>query len=56
MDITSGIAQASMELASARVATGAQIAVMKSVMEMQQEAMALLLNSMGVGQNINVQA
>ena len=56
MDITSGIAQASMELASARVATGAQIAVMKNVMDMQQETMALLLKSMGVGQNINIKA
>ena len=56
MDITSGIAQASMELASARVATEAQIAVMKNVMEMQQETMALLLKSMGVGRNMNVQA
>ena len=56
MDITSGIAKASMEMASARVTTGAQIAVMKNVMDMQQETMALLLNSMGVGQNVNIQA
>ena len=56
MDITSGIAQASMELASSRVALGAQVAVMKSAMEMQQETMAVLLKSMGVGQNMNIKA
>ena len=55
MDITSGIAQASMEMASARVATGVQVAVMKNVMEAQQETMALLLKTMGVGRNLNVQ-
>ena len=56
MDITSGIAQASMEMASARVTTGVQMAMMKNVMEMQQETMALLLNSMGIGQKLNIQA
>ena len=56
MDITSGIAQASMEMASARVATGAQIAMMKNVMDMQQETMALLLKSMDIGRNMNIKA
>ena len=54
MDITSGIAQASMDMASARVATAVQVAVLKSVMEAQQDAMALLLNSMGMGRNLNI--
>ena len=56
MDITMGIAQASMEMASARVAAGVQVAMAKNIMEMQQETMALLLRSMGMGQNLNVKA
>ena len=56
MDITNGIAHASMELASSRVATAAQFAVIKQVMDVQQETLAILLNSLGVGRNLNVQA
>ena len=56
MDITCGIAKASMEMASARVATGMQVAVIKHIMDAQQETFALLLNSLGVGQNLNVKA
>ena len=56
MDITNGIALTSMQMASARVATGVQMAVMKNVMDMQEESMALLLQSMGIGQNINITA
>ena len=56
MDITSGIAQASMDMASARVTTGVQMAVLKNVMEAQQDTLALLLNSMGVGQGVNIRA
>jgi hypothetical protein len=56
IDITSGIARASMEMASARVTTGMQIAVLKSVMDAQQETLALLLDSMGMGRNINIKA
>ena len=56
IDITSGIAQASMEMASARVTTGVQMAMLKYIMDAQQETLALLLNSMGVGRNLNVQA
>ena len=55
-DITTGIARASMEMAEARVATGAQMAVLKHIMDAQQETMALLLNSMGMGRNLNIQA
>ena len=54
MDITSGIALASMEMASARVAAKVQVAVLKNAMEIQQDTMALLLSSMGIGQNLNV--
>ena len=56
MDITSGIAKASMEMASARVATGMQVAMLKNIMDMQQETLVLLLNSMGVGRNLNIKA
>ena len=56
MDITSGIAQASMEMASARVATAMQVAVLKQVMDAQQDTMALLLKSLGVGRNLSVEA
>ena len=56
MDMISGIAGASMEMASARVATAAQVAVLKQVMDVQKETMALLLESFGMGRNLNVQA
>lgn len=55
MDITNGIALASMDMASARVTAGVQVAVLKQVMDAQQETMALLLNSLGVGRNLDVQ-
>ena len=55
-DITTGIARASMEMAEARVTIGVQMAVLKQVMDAQQDTMALLLNSMGMGRNLNVQA
>ncbi|MDR1377324.1 MAG: YjfB family protein [Synergistaceae bacterium] len=56
MDITSGIARASMDMASARVTAGVQTAVLKNVMDVQQESLAILLQSMGVGQQLNVRA
>ena len=56
MDITNGIALASMEMASARVTAGVQVAVLKQVMDVQQETMILLLNSLGIGRNLSIQA
>lgn len=56
MDMTTGIARASMDMASARVATEAQVAMLRNVMDMQHETMAMLLKTMGVGQNMNIQA
>ena len=56
MDITSGIAQASMDMASARVTMGVQMAMLKNVMNVQQETLALLLQSMGMGQQLDIQA
>jgi hypothetical protein len=54
MDITSGIAKLSMEMASARVTTGVQAAVLKNVMDVQQESLAILLESLGVGGQLNI--
>lgn len=56
MDITSGIAQASMEMASTRLATEVQTAMLKKVMDVQQDSLSILLESMGMGRQLNVQA
>ncbi|MDR1377811.1 MAG: YjfB family protein [Synergistaceae bacterium] len=56
MDITNGIARASMEMASAKVATEVQTAMLKNVMDVEQETLAGLLKSLGVGQQLNLQA
>lgn len=56
MDITSGIARASMDLASARVTAGVQVAMLKEVMNAQQETLALLLKTMGMGQQLDIRA
>ena len=56
MDITNGIALASMEMASARVTAGVQVAMLKQVMDVQQDTLVLLLDSLGIGQNLNIKA
>ena len=56
MDITSGIARMSMEMASAKLATDVQTAMLKNVMDVQQQSLAILLQSMGVGRQLDVQA
>ena len=56
MDITMGIAQASMQMASAKVATEAQTAVLKNAMDVQRESLAILLESMGLGKQLNIRA
>ena len=56
LNITNGIALASMEMASAKVANQAQMAIMKNVMDMKEEYMTTLLKSMGMGQNISIEA
>ena len=56
MDLAMGIAKSSMELASQKVATETQTAMLKKVMDFQEENMSLLLKSMGMGQNLSVQA
>jgi len=55
MNIVTDVARASTEMASARVATGMQVAMIRNVMDMQQETMAMLLSTMGIGQNMNIQ-
>ena len=49
-----GIAKASMDMASTRIANEVQVAVMKNAMDVQKEVAALLLDSFGVGNNLNV--
>ena len=56
MDITLGIAQESMQMASTRVTAGVQTAVLKNVMDVQQESLAILLKSMGLGTQLNIRA
>jgi hypothetical protein len=56
MDITSGIARASMDLALTKVGAEAQTAMLKNVMDLQKESLSILLESMGVGRNLNVRA
>ena len=56
MDVTSGILQASMQMASARVTAGVQMAVLKNIMDAQQESLAILLKSMGMGQGLDIRA
>ena len=56
MDITSGIAKLSTEMASARVTAGVQAAMLKNVMDVQQESLAILLESLGVGGKLNISA
>jgi hypothetical protein len=45
-----------MEMASARLTAGVQMAMLKNIMEVQQDTMTLLLQSMGLGQNLNILA
>ena len=56
MDITTGIMRASMDMAATQLATGVQIAALKKMMEVQQDSLAMLLQSMGLGRNLNVSA
>ena len=55
MDITSAVARTSMEMASARVTAEVQTAMLKTVMEVQQESLAVLLKSLGVGKALDLQ-
>ncbi|GHS85761.1 hypothetical protein AGMMS49957_02540 [Synergistales bacterium] len=54
MDMVSGIAQMSMNMATERVSTLTQAAMLKNVMDVQKETMAILLESLGIGGKLNV--
>lgn len=56
MDVSMDIARYSMDMAQAKVATQAQVSMMKNVMELEKDSMAQLLSTMGVGGALNVQA
>ncbi|MDR1741651.1 MAG: YjfB family protein [Synergistaceae bacterium] len=56
MDVTMGIAKLSMDMAAQKTATESQTAVLKQSMDVQKESMAILLQSLGVGRNLSVQA
>jgi hypothetical protein len=56
MDITSGIARLSMDMASARVTAGVQTAMLKNVMDAQQDNLSILLESLGMGEQLNIRA
>ena len=56
MEITGDIARYSMDMASARVTSSVQTAMAKNVMELQQDTMSQLLQSMGMGGSMNIQA
>ena len=56
MEISAGIAKYSMDMAAARVNAEVQVSMLKNVMELQQTTMAQLLQSMGVGTGLDVQA
>ncbi|GHV39768.1 hypothetical protein FACS1894187_20110 [Synergistales bacterium] len=54
MDMVSGIAKMSMDMATERVSTLTQVAVLKNVMDAQKETMAILLESLGIGGKLDV--
>ncbi|MBR1671568.1 MAG: YjfB family protein [Fretibacterium sp.] len=56
MDITGDIARYSMDMAAARLSSAVQTSMVKNVMELQQDTMAQLLQTMGLGGSLNIQA
>lgn len=45
-----------MDMAAARVSSAVQVSMLKNVMELQQETMAQLLQSMGIGGALDLEA
>ena len=45
-----------MDMAAARVSSAVQVSMLKNVMELQQETMAQLLQSMGIGGALDFEA
>ncbi len=56
MDISGDIARYSMDRAAARVSTAVQVSMLKNVMELQETTMAQLLQSLGIGRGLDLQA
>lgn len=45
-----------MDRAAARVSTAVQVSMLKNVMELQETTMAQLLQSLGIGRGLDLQA
>lgn len=56
MDLSMGIAGYSMAMSQAKAAQSVQVSMTKKVMDLQQDMMAQLLETMGVGANMNIEA
>lgn len=56
VDISGDIARYSMDRAAARVSTAVQVSMLKNVMELQETTMAQLLQSLGIGRGLDLQA
>ena len=56
MDISGDVARFSMEMAAARVSSAVQVSVLRNVMDLQQATMTQLLQSMGMGRTLDLQA
>lgn len=56
MDISADVARYSMEMAAARVSSAVQVSMLKNVMDLQRTTMAQLLQSMGMGRTLDLQA
>ena len=56
MDISGDVARYSMEMAAARVSSAVQVSVLRNVMDLQQATMTQLLQSMGMGRALDLQA
>lgn len=50
------IAAASMQMAESKVAMQAQTSILKNVMDIQEQSYQQLFASMGIGQNLNIEA
>ena len=55
MDISGDVARYSMEMAAARVSSAVQV-MLRNVMDLQQATMTQLLQSMGMGRTLDLQA
>ena len=56
MDISADVARCSMEMAAARVSSAVQVSMLKNVMDLQRTTMTQLLQSMGMGRALDLQA